>query len=59
MEESQQQQQSFLLTPEEARKEFNYRYEERIAILCGKNDPTAEQMAMAMQEAEEAIKKLT
>ena len=40
----------------EEREEYRYRIEERLGILCGKNDPTDEQMAIAIAESEEWLK---
>lgn len=41
------------LTPSEMKKEHAYRLEERIAILCGANQPTDEQIALATKEADD------
>lgn len=46
------------MTESELTYEWKYRYEERIAILCGTNEPTREQMDIAGKEADEAIEKL-
>lgn len=42
------------MTPEE-RKEWTYRRDERLGVLCGTAEPTAEQTAMAEAEAHETI----
>lgn len=39
-------------------EEFKYRYEERIAILCGTGEPTREQMDIAAKESDETIEKI-
>lgn len=41
------------LTPSEIKKERSYRIEERISILCGANQPTDEQIALATKEADD------
>lgn len=38
--------------------EFNHIYETRIGILCGDKEPTADQMAIAISEADKACEKL-
>lgn len=38
--------------------EYQYRYLERIGLLCGLSAPTKEQEAMANHEAWEAVKRL-
>lgn len=38
--------------------EWNYLYHERIAILCGTNEPTPEQDRIARDEADAAIKRM-
>lgn len=38
--------------------EWQYRYDERIGILCGTNQPTPQQVDLAKREADEAIRKL-
>lgn len=42
----------------ELQEEHAYRMEERLAILCGMDTPTAQQVAMAMEEADQAIEQL-
>ena len=41
------------MTPDEIRAEWEFRYDERIAILCGQNEPTIEQRRLAMNDADE------
>lgn len=38
--------------------EWTYRMEERLGIMCGMDEPTAEQFCIAMAEADEAVEKL-
>ena len=38
--------------------EWQYRYEERLAILCGNGQPTPQQVDLAIREADEAVKEL-
>lgn len=45
------------MTTDETR-EWKYRYDERLGILCGANKPTAEQIRMAREEADRAIEEL-
>lgn len=40
-------------TPEEIQNEWDYRFNERLGILCGLKKPTTEQLEIAMKEAEE------
>jgi hypothetical protein len=44
--------------PPEIQREFDYRLQERLGILCGAGTPTKEQQAIAEKEAWEAIKKI-
>jgi hypothetical protein len=44
--------------PPEIQREFDYRLQERLGILCGAAEPTKEQQALAEKEAWDAIKKL-
>jgi hypothetical protein len=48
-----------MMTPEELEIEWKYRYEERLGILCGDAEPTSEQKAIALKEANQAIIELT
>jgi hypothetical protein len=41
------------MTPEEIERERKYRITERLGVLCGIEDPTPEQIAMATAEADE------
>lgn len=45
-------------TSDELLSEFQYRLEERLALLCGLDEPTAEQLALAMAEADAACEQL-
>ena len=47
-----------VLTDEDLKIEWNYRYEERLAIMAGAREPTGDRAIVAMQEADEAIEKL-
>jgi hypothetical protein len=38
------------------RQEYRYRYDERLGILCGKDEPTDEQIKIAKSEADEWLK---
>lgn len=38
--------------------EWDYRKQERLGILCGAGEPTAEQIKMAEDEADECIRKM-
>lgn len=40
-------------TPDNLSEEAAYRYHERLGILCGSDEPTEEQHAIALQEARE------
>lgn len=44
------------MTKDEIGKEWQYRYQERLGILCEDQDPTPEQRKIARDEATEAIK---
>jgi len=44
--------------PHKWQEEWDYRYQERLCILCGKERPTEEQEQMASKEADEAIERL-
>lgn len=46
------------MTEQQLKDEFRYRYEERLGILCCDKEPTTEQMALAMEEADAAIQQL-
>lgn len=48
----------FDMTREELKLEWQYRYDERIAILSGDKQPTPAQHQQALKEADEAIEKL-
>ena len=37
----------------ELQEEYQYRYDERLGIFCGNNEPTVEQKAIATEEAEQ------
>lgn len=39
-------------------EEWKYRFTERLGILCGTNEPTDEEKAIAIREADEAMEKL-
>ena len=39
--------------------EWNYRVTERLGILCGADEPTPEQLALAQEEADDALRQLT
>lgn len=45
-------------TPWSPNDEWNYVYNERLGILCEDNEPTAEQRAIAKQDADEAVRKM-
>lgn len=47
-----------VLTGNDLRDEWNYRFNERLAIMAGVDEPTGDQTIIAMQEADEAIEKL-
>lgn len=38
--------------------EWQYRYTERLGLLCGTDSPTPDQKAIAIKEANEAVMKL-
>lgn len=40
------------MTDEERKAEFNYRFQERLGLLCEDQEPTPEQLLMAHDEAE-------
>jgi hypothetical protein len=42
------------MTPDEI-AEFEYRYVERLGMLCGSKEPSDHEMQLAREEAEEAI----
>lgn len=46
------------MTDDQLRDEHHYRFEERLAILCGTDEPTAQQICLAIEEAETACAKL-
>ena len=46
------------MTESELQAEWDYRYNERLGIMCGSDQPTKEQDAIARQEADGAIEKL-
>lgn len=46
------------MTEPELKIEWGYRYQERLGILCGADQPTAEQEKLAHQEADEAVGRL-
>ena len=39
----------------ELKQEWDYRYEERLGILCGDKEPTVEEIAIAGAEADKAV----
>ena len=41
------------MTQNEQVREWEYRFDERLAILCGTNEPTVEQRKLALQDADE------
>ena len=43
------------MTPTERHQEFLYRVQERLGLLCGKDQPTPEQIALAEAEARAAV----
>ena len=47
-----------LMTEEELQKEYWYRVEERLGVLCGTDPPTPEQWKLAQDEAQETINQL-
>lgn len=47
------------MTQQELKAEFDYRYSERIAILCVTEQPTDSQVDIAFNEACEAVKQLS
>ena len=47
-----------LTTEQEFQIEWKFRYEERIAIMCGTEEPTPKQIHIAKCEADDAIKEL-
>jgi hypothetical protein len=47
------------MTDAEIKSEWTYRYEERLGILCGKEQPTEEQKRIAKQEADGTIAEIT
>jgi hypothetical protein len=47
------------MTADELKAEWLYRYEERLALLCGEATPSPELMALARIEADRAIRVLT
>lgn len=46
------------MTSEELQSEWDYRYQERLGILCGSNEPTDEQRLIAKTEADRAAEEL-
>ena len=46
------------MTIDERDEEWNYRYQERLGILCGAADPTPEQDALARGEADQIVGQL-
>jgi len=46
------------MTERELQKEFKYRMEERLGILCEDREPTPDERKLAHKEAEEAVNKL-
>lgn len=47
------------MTTEELKAEWNYRYEERLGILCEDLRPTPDQRRIAAQEADQTVRELT
>ena len=43
------------MTEAETRKEWAYRYQERLGMICGSDKPTPEMEDLARREANEAI----
>jgi hypothetical protein len=39
--------------------EWNYRVTERLGIMCGTDEPTPEQLTLAQEEADDALRELT
>ena len=48
-----------MTTPEEYQRERDYRVQERLGILCEDRVPTLEEIMLAEEEADAAIKELT
>jgi hypothetical protein len=46
------------MNDEELAKERDYRYQERLGILCGADKPTPEQEQLAAKEADETVLQL-
>lgn len=46
------------MTPSERAAELQYRIEERLALLCGSNKPTQEQIDQAKHEAAKDLHKI-
>lgn len=46
------------MTTQQLESERQYRYEERLGLLCGTDKPNLSQMFMAQQESDEAVEKL-
>ena len=46
------------MNAQELDAEWTYRMEERLGIMCGMDEPTAEQFCIAVAEADEAMEKL-
>jgi len=46
------------VTISEQTAEFNYRYNERLALLCGTEKPSTQQIQIAFDEAEKSVQEL-
>jgi len=46
------------MTEAQLKKEYDYRVEERLGILCEDREPTPDERKLAHKEAQEAINKL-
>jgi hypothetical protein len=46
------------MTPRDYQTERNYRVQERLAIMCGKNQPTKQQIDDATKEAESDLERI-
>lgn len=46
------------MTEQELKAEGNYRYQERLGMMCGDAKPTDEQRKIALEEATQAIEEL-
>jgi len=46
------------MSEQELKAEGNYRYQERLGILCGDSKPTEQERAIALEEANRAMEEL-